>query len=58
MAHQILGVPDGSTTLLFNALLRDLGVGFLLLTELRSDIEKRFEIHKLDDVVLEDLTVK
>lgn len=41
-----------------DALLRDLGVVSLLSTKMRLDIALNFDIHTLDDVILEELTVK
>lgn len=53
---EFLGVEQGYV--FPDKLLRDLGVGSLLSTKLRLDIAIKFDIHTLDDVMLEELTVK
>lgn len=52
----ILGVEEGYVSP--DALLRNLGVGSLLSTKFRSDIANKFKINALNDVVIEELTVK
>ncbi len=51
-----LGVEEGDV--LPDPVLRDLGVGPLPSTKLRSDIANKLEIDTLDDVILEELTIK
>ena len=53
---EFLNIEEGDVTA--DAPLRDLGVGSSVSTELRCDIENKFETHALDDVVIEELTVK
>ena len=52
----ILGVEEGYVSP--DALLRNLGVSSLLSTKLRSDIANQFKTDTLDDVIIEELTVK
>lgn len=51
-----LGVEEGDV--FPDPVLRDLGVGPLPSTKLRSDIANKLEIDTLDDVILEEMTIK
>ncbi|KAL9639049.1 MAG: hypothetical protein Q9164_001184 [Protoblastenia rupestris] len=53
---EFLGVE--SSEVVPDVLLRDLGVDSLLSTELRSDIASKCDIHILDDILIEELSVK